>query len=224
MNGPKYSTADIAKGAQADRDREHEREQAERDRLERERERAQTREHLESKEPPRVDRADGVRQEIAEREAAAQANQREAAQRASTGARAATGAMTGATAGAAAAAARSAAPPAAGPAVPPTARSEAPIARADTAEMNAPLFAADAAKDFRTRWDTIQASFVDDPRRAVQEADSLVAETMQRLADTFAKERARLEQQFERESNVSTEDLRVTLRHYRSFFTRLLSV
>jgi hypothetical protein len=86
------------------------------------------------------------------------------------------------------------------------------------------LFAQDAAEGFRRRWDTIQASFVDDPRKAVQEADALVAETMQRLADTFAQERARLEQRFDRDSNVSTEDLRVTLRHYRSFFTRLLSV
>lgn len=201
MNGPKYSTADIAKGTQAAAERDREREQAERERAERERERAQTRERLEEKEQQRVDRVDAVRQETADREAA---------QPASTGARtgAATGAVPGAMtgAGAATAAARSAAP--------------AP----DTAEMNAALFAPDAAQGFRTRWDAIQASFVDDPRRAVQEADALVAETMQRLADTFAKERAHLEQQFERDTSVSTEDLRVTLRHYRSFFTRLLSV
>ncbi len=105
----------------------------------------------------------------------------------------------------------------------------APFTPATTPESDletaAPLFAQDATEGFRRRWDTIQASFVDDPRRAVQEADSLVAETMQRLADTFAQERTRLEQQFERDDrNVSTEDLRVTLRHYRSFFTRLLAV
>jgi hypothetical protein len=99
-----------------------------------------------------------------------------------------------------------------------------PGAPARAEQTTSPLFETEAAQGFRTRWDAVQASFVDDPRRAVQEADALVAETMQRLADTFAKERARLEQQFDRNTNVSTEDLRVTLRHYRSFFTRLLTV
>jgi hypothetical protein len=96
----------------------------------------------------------------------------------------------------------------------------------------APLFATDAATGFQHRWDTIQAGFVDDPRRAVEEADALVAETMQRLAETFAEERRRLEQELSRrpdadgtpQSSNSTEDLRIALRHYRSFFKRLLAV
>jgi hypothetical protein len=46
----------------------------------------------------------------------------------------------------------------------------------------------------------------------------------QRLAQMFADERSKLEGQFKRGDNVSTEDLRVALRHYRSFFARLLSV
>ena len=138
-------------------------------------------------------------------------------------------------------------------------------------DANVPLFATDAAADFQRRWDGIQASFVDDPRRAVEEADALVAETMQRLADSFTKERQRLEQQLDldrklppvenregvlvsspdartseareavsaelraaeanavaesrpSEPRISTEDLRIALRHYRSFFKRLLSV
>jgi hypothetical protein len=74
------------------------------------------------------------------------------------------------------------------------------------------------------RWDDIQAGFVDEPRRAVQDADSLVAETMQQLANTFARERGNLEQQWGRGDNVSTEDLRIAFRRYRSFFKRLLSV
>jgi hypothetical protein len=95
----------------------------------------------------------------------------------------------------------------------------------------APLFATDAATNFRQRWDSVQAGFVDDPRRAVEDADALVAETMQRLAETFAQERKRLEQEFARQpdasgsaSAVGTEELRIALRHYRSFFKRLLSV
>jgi hypothetical protein len=65
---------------------------------------------------------------------------------------------------------------------------------------------------------------VDEPRRAVEQADSLVAGAMKRLAETFANERAKLEGQWDREENVSTENLRLALRRYRSFFGRLLSI
>ena len=77
---------------------------------------------------------------------------------------------------------------------------------------------------FRSRWDAIQTAFVDDPRRAVQEADQLVAATIKRLAEVFARERTRLEQQWDRGDDVSTEDLRLALQRYRSFFARLLSI
>jgi hypothetical protein len=91
-------------------------------------------------------------------------------------------------------------------------------------EQAAPLFSPEEAKDFRARWDAIQVSFVDDPRRVVGQADSLVAVAMKRLAEMFAAERAKLESQWGRGDNVSTEDLRLALRRYRSFFGRLLSV
>ena len=92
-------------------------------------------------------------------------------------------------------------------------------------EANAtPLLVADKSQDFRSRWDTIQTSFVDEPRQAVERADSLVAEVMQELARTFAEERQKLEAQWGRGDNVSTEDLRVALQRYRSFFSRLLSI
>ena len=91
-------------------------------------------------------------------------------------------------------------------------------------EQAAPLFSPEEAKDFRARWDTIQVSFVDDPRLAVGQADSLVAVAMKRLAEMFATERAKLESQWDRGDNISTEDLRLALRRYRSFFGRLLSV
>jgi hypothetical protein len=91
-------------------------------------------------------------------------------------------------------------------------------------ERETPLFTADEAKEFRVRWDTIQGSFVDEPRSAVKQADSLVAGTMKRLAEIFADERAKLEAKLDREESVSTEDLRLALRRYRSFFGRLLSV
>jgi hypothetical protein len=93
-----------------------------------------------------------------------------------------------------------------------------------TDEQAAPLFSPEEAKTFRSRWDTIQGGFVDEPRRAVEQADSLVAGAMKRLAEMFADERAKLEGQWDRGDSVSTEDLRLALRRYRSFFGRLLSI
>jgi hypothetical protein len=91
-------------------------------------------------------------------------------------------------------------------------------------EQAAPLFSSEEAKDFRARWDAIQGSFVDEPRQVVEQADSLVAVAMTRLAEMFAAERTKLEGQWDRGDKVSTEDLRLALRRYRSFFGRLLSV
>jgi hypothetical protein len=86
------------------------------------------------------------------------------------------------------------------------------------------LFPENEAKDFHTRWTEIQTAFVDEPRRAVEQADSLVAEVIKRLANSFAEERSKLDGQWGRGDNVSTEDLRVALQRYRAFFDRLLKV
>ena len=73
------------------------------------------------------------------------------------------------------------------------------------------------------RWKDIQAEFVDEPTKAVHEADALVAELMQRLAMMFSTERAELESRLADGNDVSTEELRQGLRLYRSFFERLLA-
>ena len=86
------------------------------------------------------------------------------------------------------------------------------------------LFPSNELQDLRTRWKDIQTGFVDEPRKAVEQADGLVASAMKRLAEVFAQERSGLEQQWDRGDNVSTEDLRLALQRYRSFFDRLLSV
>jgi hypothetical protein len=91
------------------------------------------------------------------------------------------------------------------------------------ADDREPLIGDDDTRDVQVRWEQIQVSFVDEPRRSVEEADTLVAELMQRLADSFAQERERLEGQWDRGDEVLTEDLRVALQRYRSFFARLLS-
>jgi hypothetical protein len=85
------------------------------------------------------------------------------------------------------------------------------------------LFPDDELHNFRARWDQVQTSFVDEPRQAVEQADSLVANVVKRIAEQFSAERATLEQQWAQGDNVSTEDLRQALRRYRSFFDRLLT-
>jgi hypothetical protein len=77
--------------------------------------------------------------------------------------------------------------------------------------------------ELRTRWEAIQAGFVDEPRRAVEDADALVAQVIRELAESFAKERDRLEAQWTKGDQVGTEDLRVALQRYRSFFQDLLA-
>jgi len=97
---------------------------------------------------------------------------------------------------------------------------------ADTVDTtaNTALFPANEAQDFRSKWDKIQTGFVDEPRKSVESADALVSAAIQRLSAMFTDERSRLEQEWGRGDDVSTEDLRVALRRYRSFFDRLLSV
>ena len=87
-----------------------------------------------------------------------------------------------------------------------------------------PLFSESEMADFRSHWSKVQTGFVDEPRRTVEEADKLVASVMQRLAEGFANERSGLEKQWDRGDNVSTEDLRIALQRYRSFFDRLLKL
>jgi hypothetical protein len=93
----------------------------------------------------------------------------------------------------------------------------------DESPSRAPLFAEDELHTFRTRWDQVQTSFVDEPRQSVEQADALVATVVQRIAEQFAQERAKLEQQWDRGDDVSTEELRQGLKRYRAFFDRLLS-
>lgn len=87
-----------------------------------------------------------------------------------------------------------------------------------------PLFDTTREQELRDRWHSLQARFVDEPRETVSEADSLVAELLRDLAQSFDQARSRLEGQWSSGEDVSTEDLRLTLQRYRSFFERLLEV
>jgi hypothetical protein len=106
----------------------------------------------------------------------------------------------------------------------PTELEEKPVPEVTSAADTAPLFPNDEIEDLRNRWGGVQAAFVDEPRRAVEQADGLVAAAMKRLAEVFAEERSKLEKCWDQGDNVSTEDLRVALQRYRSFFHRLLSI
>ncbi|MFK0255072.1 hypothetical protein [Streptomyces sp. NPDC090445] len=115
-------------------------------------------------------------------------------------------------------------------------RAEADTAQADTAAArrteepdstdspdSTPLMPESEAADFRDQWSRIQTGFVDDPKESVRAADSLVAAVMQHLAGTFASHKEGLEKQWSSGGDVPTEDLRLALQRYRSFFNRLLT-
>ena len=87
-----------------------------------------------------------------------------------------------------------------------------------------PLFTEDTAKAFRSRWDAVQRGFVDDPQEAVQSGDELVAQVIKSLAESFSEQRAALEGGLNQADRSSTENLRLALRRYRSFFERLLAI
>jgi hypothetical protein len=79
------------------------------------------------------------------------------------------------------------------------------------------------SEQLRQRWESIQSAFVDEPRQSVEQADALVTDVIKRLTRTFQETRDSLETQLGEAEDISTEDLRVGLQRYRSFFERLLS-
>ena len=91
-------------------------------------------------------------------------------------------------------------------------------------EELAPLFEGESADKFRTRWLAIQSKFVDDPSESVKQADDLVADVIQNITRNFADRRGSLEKQWNGSGQTSTEDLRIALKQYRSFFERLLTL
>jgi hypothetical protein len=102
-------------------------------------------------------------------------------------------------------------------------KARAPIPVGDT-DPTAKLFSGGEAGSLRSRWENIQVGFVDEPKRSVKEADQLVAAVLSHLAEGFTTERQRLQSQWDRNDDVSTEDLRCSFRRYRSIFERLLAI
>jgi hypothetical protein len=104
-----------------------------------------------------------------------------------------------------------------------TAEAEQPTAEHEPSTEEA-LFGGDDLADLRARWAGVQAAFVDDPKDCVQKADALVSDLVEHLTTGFSQARSRLEEQWSRGKEASTEDLRLALMHYREFFERLLAV
>jgi len=96
--------------------------------------------------------------------------------------------------------------------------------RSGTKGDSGPLLPQRQVDELRARWTSIQANFVDEPRKSVQDADELVGAAIKQMEEVFFAQRAGLEKQWSRGDEVSTEDLRVALQHYRDFFDRLLSM
>ncbi|MEV4493085.1 hypothetical protein AB0K04_23585 [Micromonospora coxensis] len=85
----------------------------------------------------------------------------------------------------------------------------------------ATLFEAEAAQGFRDRWRDVQLRFVDDPRAAAGEAQSLVEEAIQALSAALSAQKRHLGA-WQDAGSADTEQLRVAVRQYRDFLDRVL--
>jgi len=91
-------------------------------------------------------------------------------------------------------------------------------------DHSSPLLSSQQCASLEKEWQAIQTRFVDSPRSSIEEADALVKKAAESLAAAFAEMRCSLERTWEKDKDVSTEDLRLALQSYRSFFHRLLSI
>jgi hypothetical protein len=104
------------------------------------------------------------------------------------------------------------------------ATAEEPAETEDRESERTWLFSDKDAESYRSRWLDVQSRFVDAPRESVEAADKLVADVTRQLTTVFADQQKKLESQMEKSGNLYTEDLRLALRRYRTFFVRLLSI
>jgi len=91
-----------------------------------------------------------------------------------------------------------------------------------TSESATGLHNNDESEHFRKLWDEIQSRFVDDPRVAIQQADALTTEVIEKITEMFASELNSLQNQWQENNEVTTEDLRQALQHYRVYFNSLV--
>ncbi len=97
-------------------------------------------------------------------------------------------------------------------------------AGSSTGHADAPVLPQAVTADLRDRWHTLQTRFVDDPEGTVEQADDLVAETIDRITAVFEEQRRDLEGHWRQGEEVSTEQLREAVQRYRTFFESMLTV
>jgi hypothetical protein len=100
-----------------------------------------------------------------------------------------------------------------------------PVAAQEVVE-NEPLTWLKAAEidELKSRWNSIQTVFVDDPNSSVKQADNLVVETLERFEQALQNQRSVLVEKWNNQEDVSTEDFRIALQSYRSFLDSLLTI
>lgn len=91
-----------------------------------------------------------------------------------------------------------------------------------TSESATGLHSNDKSEHFPKLWDEIQSKFVDNPYIAIQQADELTAEVIEKITEMFASELNSLQNQWHENDKVTTEDLRQALQRYRAYFTSLV--
>lgn len=98
-------------------------------------------------------------------------------------------------------------------------------AHGSSADADAPagLFDQREVSEFSDRWEDIQVRFVDQPQESVAAADKLVDDVVTTVTTRLGDQRRQLESQWQREEEVSTEQLRQSLQRYHALFDRLLS-
>jgi hypothetical protein len=83
------------------------------------------------------------------------------------------------------------------------------------------LFEETEAEQYRMQWRELQSNFVDEPRAAVREAETLVSQMMETLTAQLNEQKRALEGNSDA---GDTEQLRVVLQRYRSLFDQMLQV
>lgn len=104
----------------------------------------------------------------------------------------------------------------------PDTTSAMPSAQSPLATDPGPVLAPEASLDFRERWHGIQAEFIDDPRRAVEDADRLVADVARAFTTGVEERRQSLTSGWQNNEHGETEELRLTMRQYRALVDHIL--
>jgi hypothetical protein len=76
--------------------------------------------------------------------------------------------------------------------------------------------------DYQERWSAIQTGFIDDPRRSVESASSLLVEMWESIERSIGEERQGIDSRWQ-ESERSTDELRLAMQSYRDLYNRLVT-